>query len=335
MAKVLAMFPGQGSQYIGMGKDLCDTYDVARNVFSEADEVLDFKLSKLCFNGPEEDLTLTANQQPAILATSVATWRVLTSETDLSPTLFAGHSLGEYSALIAAGKLDFARAVKLVRMRGQAMQEAVPEGIGAMAAVIGMNAGSLVERCRAIGSEFGSVEVVNFNSLQQQIVSGHKDAVDALVQALAKDKIRCTPLPVSAPFHSSLMAPAREEMAPKLSETPLRSTEHCVIANLSGKLSQPYGIENLIKQIDSPVLWTDTLSTAVDEGCDTFFEIGPGRVLFGLAKKAVPKGLKVVHSNSIARAIKEARSLAPNNTEAKKELLVSVGQSPWRAKTFA
>jgi [acyl-carrier-protein] S-malonyltransferase len=177
--------------------------------------------------------------------------------------------------------------------------------------------------------------VVNFNGPQQQIVSGHKDAVDVLVQALSKDKIRCTLLPVSAPFHSSLMAPAREEMASKLNETPLRSTEHSVIANLSGKLSQPYGIENLIKQIDSPVLWTDTLSTAVDNGCDTFFEIGPGRVLFGLARKAVPKGLKVVHSDSIAKAIDEARSLALNNIETKKKPFVSVGQSPWRAKTFA
>lgn len=310
MAKILAMFPGQGSQYVGMGKELCDKFDVARNTFAEADDFLEFKLSNLCFDGPEEDLKLTANQQPAILATSIATWRVLTSETDLSPALFAGHSLGEYSALVAAGKLDFEQAVKLVRMRGQAMQRAVPEGTGAMAAVIGSDPEALIRKCEAIDGKLGRVEVVNFNSSQQQIVSGHKEAVEALVEALAEDKIRCTPLPVSAPFHSSLMAPAREEMTPKLEEAQLHSTEHSVIANLTGKNSQPYTIDNLIMQIDSPVLWTDTLSTAVDEGCNTFFEIGPGKVLFGLARRGVPKGLKIAHSDSIEKAIGTARSLS-------------------------
>ncbi len=309
MAKILAMFPGQGSQSVGMGKDLCDKFDLARNTFSEADEVLGFKLSRLCFEGPEEDLRLTANQQPAILTTSVAVWRVLTSETDLSPAMFAGHSLGEYSALVATGKLDFARAVKLVRMRGQAMQRAVPEGTGAMAAVIGIDPGLLIKECEAVDSGLGRVEVVNFNSSQQQIVSGHKEAVDALVAKLAEAKIRCTPLPVSAPFHSSLMAPAREEMVPELEQTPLVSTEHPVIANLTGKISHPYTIDNLVQQIDSPVLWTDTLSTAVENGCDTFFEIGPGKVLFGLARRGVPKGSKIVHSDSIDKAIKDAGSL--------------------------
>lgn len=309
MAKILAMFPGQGSQYVGMGKELCEKFDVARETFAEADEASGFDLSDLCFNGPEEDLKLTANQQPAILTASVAAWRILTSETGLSPALFAGHSLGEYSALVAAGKLDFPQAVKLVRMRGQAMQRAVPEGTGAMAAVIGFDPESLIERCEAVESGLGIVEVVNFNSSQQQIVSGHKEAVDALVQGLAKEKIRCTALPVSAPFHSSLMAPAREEMTPKLEDAVLHPSEHPVIANLTGKLSQPYGIDNLIKQIDSPVLWTDTLSTAVDEGCDTFFEIGPGKVLFGLARRGVPKGLKIAHSDSIERAIGNARTL--------------------------
>jgi [acyl-carrier-protein] S-malonyltransferase len=310
MAKILAMFPGQGSQYVGMGKDLCDKFDVARNAFAEADEVLGFRLSNLCFDGPEEELLLTANQQPGILTVSIATWRVLASEADLNPALFAGHSLGEYSALVASGKLDFMRAVELVRLRGQAMQKAVPEGTGAMAAVIGMDAGSLLETCKVVDGEFGKVEVVNFNSPQQQIISGHKDAVDAVIKVLAEGKIRCAPLPVSAPFHSSLMAPARDEMAPKLKEAPLGNTEHSVIANLTGELSQPYDIDNLIRQIDSPVLWTDTLSTAVDEGCDTFFEIGPGKVLFGLARKAVPKGSKIIHSDAIEKAIEGARSLS-------------------------
>jgi len=310
MAKILAMFPGQGSQYVGMGKDLCEKFDVARNTFSEADEFLGFKLSNLCFDGPEEDLKLTANQQPAILTTSIAIWRVLTSETPLSPALYAGHSLGEYSALVAAGKLDFEQSVQLVRKRGQAMQRAVPEGTGAMAAVIGFDPEALIERCGAVDSELGKVEVVNFNSSQQQIVSGHKEAVEALVRALAQEKVRCTSLPVSAPFHSSLMAPAREEMTAELEETPLLSTERSVIPNLTGKNSRPYTIDNLIKQIDSPVLWTDTLKTAVEEGCDTFFEIGPGKVLFGLARRGVPKGLKILHSDSIEKAIADARALS-------------------------
>jgi len=309
MANILAMFPGQGSQYVGMGKALCDGFEVARNTFSEADEVLDFKLSDLCFNGPEAELRLTANQQPAILTTSIAVWRILTSETGLRPKLFAGHSLGEYSALVAAGKLDFAQAVGLVRIRGQAMQRAVPEGTGAMAAVIGLDTATLIGKCRAIDTRLRTVEVVNFNGPQQQIVSGHKTAVETLTKALADEKIRCTPLPVSAPFHSSIMAPAREEMTPKLEGTPLNSTEHPVIANLTGQLAQPYTIDNLIKQIDSPVLWTDTLATAVAEGCDTCFEIGPGKVLFGLARKAVPKGSKIIHSDAIDKAVEDARML--------------------------
>ena len=309
MTKILAMFPGQGSQYVGMGKDLCDRFDVARNTFSEADEFLEFKLSRLCFSGPEDELRLTANQQPAILTTSVAIWRVLESEAGLNPAYFAGHSLGEYSALVAAGKLNFARAVKLVRMRGEAMQKAVPEGVGAMAAVVGLDAETLAERCKSVDNNRGTVEVVNFNSPQQQIVSGHKVAVDALVDELGAEKIRCAPLPVSAPFHSSLMAPAREEMAPRLEDTPLNPTDQRVIANITGKSSQPYRINNLIKQIDTPVLWTETLSTAVGDACDTFFEVGPGKVLFGLARKTVPRGLKIIHSDLIDKAIENARTL--------------------------
>jgi len=309
MASILAMFPGQGSQSVGMGKALCDEFEVARKTFAEADEVLGCKLSALCFEGPEDELRLTANQQPAILTTSLVVWRILTRETDLSPTLFAGHSLGEYSALVAAGKLEFTRAVELVRMRGQAMQKVVPEGTGAMAAVMGLDPQALIEKCATVDPGLGTVEVVNFNGPQQQTISGHKEAVEGLTRTLAAEKVRCTPLPVSAPFHSSLMVPAREEMAPKLEETSLNPTGHRVIANLTGQLAHPYTTDNLIRQIDSPVLWTNTLATAVAEGCDTFFEIGPGKVLFGLARKAVPKESKIVHSETIAKAITDAHAL--------------------------
>lgn len=304
------MFPGQGSQYVGMGKELCDNHEVARATFSEAEDALGFNLRELCFNGPAAELQQTANQQPGILATSIATWRVVTRETELRPVLFAGHSLGEYSALVAAGKLDFTQAVKLVRQRGQAMQQAVPEGMGAMAAVIGFDENSLIEKCKAVGDHLGTVEVVNFNSPGQQIVSGHKAAVEDLVEALGKDNIRCQFLPVSAPFHSSLMAPAREAMTPALESAPLHATEHAVIANLTGRVSQPYAIDNLVKQMDSPVLWTRTLSTALEHQCDTFFECGPGKVLFGLAKRSVPKGMKLIHSDSVAKAIDDSRSLS-------------------------
>jgi [acyl-carrier-protein] S-malonyltransferase len=293
-----------------MGRELCDKFTSARDTFAEADEVLGFKLSRLCFDGPEDDLRLTANQQPAILTTSVAIWRALKSETGLRPEMFAGHSLGEYSALVAAGKLDLSQAVTLVRKRGRAMQRAVPQGAGAMAAVMGCKAETLIEKCQAVDGALGKAEVVNFNSAQQQIISGHKEAVEAVVEDLAQEKIRCTPLPVSAPFHSSLMAPAREEMTSELRHAPLQDSEHRVIANLTGKLAQPYEIDNLIRQIDSPVLWTDTLATAVAQGCDTFFEIGPGKVLFGLARRGVPKGSKIVHSDSIDKAIGDARELS-------------------------
>jgi [acyl-carrier-protein] S-malonyltransferase len=179
-----------------------------------------------------------------------------------------------------------------------------------MAAVIGLDADSLREKRDGLGQKFGTVEIVNFNSPTQQIISGHREAVQALADILSAEGIKCSALPVSAPFHSTLMAPAREEMASKLEDTPLRATERPVIANISGKLSHPYSIDNLIRQIDSPVLWTDSLLTALEHGCDTFFEIGPGKVLFGLARKTIPRGLKIISSDAIDKAIEQARALS-------------------------
>ncbi len=309
MQNILAMFPGQGSQSVGMGKFLYEEFQVARETFDEADDILGLPLKKLCFEGPADDLKLTANQQPAILTTSIAVWRVLKSESSLAPLHFAGHSLGEYSALVAAGYLDFSEAVRLVRLRGEAMQKAVPEGVGAMAAVIGYNPDELVSKCSVIDSSLGKVEVVNFNSPAQQIISGHKKAVDRVVELLTEEKIRCTLLPVSAPFHSSLMAPAREEMTPKLQDTQLKESDKKIFANLTGQIANPYTIDCLVKQIDSPVLWTKILEAAVEEKCQTFFEIGPGKVLFGLARRSVPKEMKLLHSDDIKKAISDAQGL--------------------------
>jgi [acyl-carrier-protein] S-malonyltransferase len=312
MQNVLAMFPGQGSQYLGMGRQACDQFQVAREVFEEADQTLGFPISQLCFHGPEDQLKPTFNQQPAILTTSIAIWKVLRQElgdVHFRPALFAGHSLGEYSALVASGKLEFTDALRLVRLRGMAMQKAVPEGQGAMAAVMGCNPDDLQKKCKNLRKTLGIVEVVNFNSPQQQIISGRKEAVLAMVEQLKLEKIRCALLPVSAPFHSSLMEPARIEMQTVLAQTKLRDSDRQVIANLTGKMSHPYSIENLIQQIDQPVLWTKTLDTAVASGISIFVEIGPGSVLAGLARRSVPKDAKILATDDLSKALVDLSSI--------------------------
>jgi [acyl-carrier-protein] S-malonyltransferase len=306
-AASLAMFPGQGSQYVGMGKDLLTEFPYTKEVFEEAEDAAGFGIRKLCFDGPESDLTKTANQQPAILTVTIAIWRILQNETPFQPQFFAGHSLGEYSALVAAGKLTLGDAARLVRFRGEAMQRAVPEGIGAMAAVINCDAGSLQIACEKAAKETAScVDIVNFNSPQQLIISGHKKAVDAVCGAIVADaKVRCTPLPVSAPFHSKLMKPARDEMTPRLKDTRLIYNEAKVIPNLTGNFVDRYEIDMLIEQIDHPVLWTQTLDAALTAGCQTFVEIGPGRVLSGLARRSVPKGNHLVNTDDLAKTVAE------------------------------
>src|SRR6202521_2816922 len=218
MGKVAFVFPGQASQYPGMGKELADMYPSAKAVFEEADKALGFSISKICFEGSEEDLKLTANTQPAILTCSIATYRVL-EEKGLAPDFVAGHSLGEYSALVAAGALKFADAVKLVRKRGQYMQEAVPPGEGAMAAILGMRPGQVAEICRKAAD--GKVMPANLNSPEQTVISGHAAAVKSAVeQASAAGAKRAVVLPVSAPFHSELMQPAQKRL-----EKDLRATQ--------------------------------------------------------------------------------------------------------------
>jgi len=312
-SSLVAMFPGQGSQFVGMGRDLLEQFPSARVVFEEAEDAARIAVRKLCFDGPEEDLKLTANTQPCILTMSVAVWTVLRSETGFAPKIFAGHSLGEYSALVAAGKLTLSRAAWLVRKRGEAMQAAVPAGVGAMAAVmlLGETTADTIEGfCKAVSTSGSVVEVVNFNSPQQVVVAGHKTGVDKLCAKLEAEKIRFVPLPVSAPFHSSLMAPAREAMAPLLRETAIAQTGTRIVANLTGRIEDDYSSEHLIQQINSAVRWTQTLATAVSAGCTSFVEIGPGKVLFGLARRTLPKEAKLLHSEDVRKAIDDIKALS-------------------------
>lgn len=303
------MFPGQGSQFVGMGKDLVDQFPAVKPVFEQASDAIKVDVKKLCFDGPESDLTLTANTQPCILTVSIAVWRVLKNETGFNPYLFAGHSLGEYSAAVASEKVDFERAVYLVRRRGEAMQEAVPAGVGAMSAVMNFDAAKLIAVCEKASSTEMSVEVVNFNSPQQLVIAGHKPAVLAVNQQLEKDGVRVVELPVSAPFHSRLMTKAREAMTPLLEDTQFSENDHDIIANLTGEVAKDYGPAYLIKQIDSPVKWTQTLETALGSGCDTFIEIGPGRVLFGLARRSLPREAKLLNTSDLVKAIKDINEL--------------------------
>lgn len=310
MAKILAMFPGQGSQFVGMGKDILDQFPRSQSVFQEAEEATKINIRRLCLEGPDEDLKLTANTQPCILTVSVAIWKVLKEETNLVPVLFAGHSLGEYSAVVAAGKLDLSRAAYLVRKRGEAMQQAVPEGIGAMAAVMNCPMADLEARCANVSNATQSVQVVNYNSEQQLVVAGHKTAVDELCVGLEQDKIRFVPLAVSAPFHSSLMSPAREAMKPLLEQSTFHKNQNQVVANLSGEAVGDYGPEYLVKQIDSPVRWLQSMKTAADANIDTALEIGPGKVLFGLARRTLPKGIQLLATENILETIQAVQNLS-------------------------
>jgi len=309
MPQFLAMFPGQGSQFVGMGRQLLTEFPKTKLIFEEAEDAIKVAISSLCLNGPEDELKLTANTQPCILTVSYATWMVLREETGIEPALFAGHSLGEYSAVVAAGKIDFARAVLLVRRRGEAMQEAVPVGVGAMAAVLNMPADTLQIICAGATKDGRSCEVVNYNSPQQLVIAGHKQAVEEAAQAAELQGGKAVMLPVSAPFHSRLMRKAREQMEPLLKETKVHETSKRVIANLTGEIAQPYTTDLLVQQIDSPVRWTQSLQTAEQQGCDALIEVGPGKVLFGLARRSVAKTAKLLHTEDVVKAIVDIKAL--------------------------
>lgn len=286
--KTAVVFPGQGSQFAGMGKSLADAYPEARQVFERADEALGFPLSKMCFEGPEEDLRLTANTQPAILTASVAAWAVLSSR--VTPDFVAGHSLGEYSALVAAGSLDFADAVRLVRKRGEYMQEAVPEGIGAMAALLKMPESKLDEVLQA-AAQGEIVTAANLNSPDQIVIAGHKGAVErAMVLAKEAGAKRAIPLQVSAPFHCPLMKPAQDRLAADLKAAAFEDLKIPLVNNAGARevRSGADARQGLIDQVTSPVRWTETVRFLAAQGVARQFECGPGAVLTGLAKSIEP-----------------------------------------------
>ncbi len=291
------LFPGQGSQAVGMGKALCDASPAARAVFDEADKALGFPLSRLCFEGPEEDLKLTANTQPAILTHSVAAFEDLRArfpERLEGAAFAAGHSLGEYSANVAAGALAFGEAVRLVRERGRFMQEAVPAGVGAMAAIVGLAPGEVEAACRE-AAQGESVSPANYNSPEQTVIAGHAAAVARASEGcLARGAKRAIPLPVSAPFHCALMSPAREKMRPLLEKAAFAEARWPIVTNVDAAPEKAGAAlrDALVRQIDSPVRWVETVQRLARDGVDRALEIGPGNVLAGLARR-IEKGIKV------------------------------------------
>ncbi len=288
MGMIAALFPGQGSQAVGMGRDLAQRWPAAAGVFTTVDGGLGTPLSELCWNGPEEDLRLTENTQPALLAHSSAAWEVL-SAAGLEVGAVAGHSLGEYSAVVAAGGLSLADAARTVRLRGRLMQEAVPVGEGAMAAVIGLDDDQVEAACRDEEIEGGSpVAAVNFNSPGQVVIAGSAAAVaGAGERCIERGARRVLPLPVSAPFHSVLMAPAREGLAPTLRELDFQPLKVPLYRNVdAAAVSLPDEVrDGLIRQVDAPVLWSETIRRMRADGFDTFVEVGTGKVLSGLVRR--------------------------------------------------
>ena len=287
MVKIAFVFPGQGSQFVGMGKDFYDHVSSARKLLDEANEVLGCDLTSICFNGPEETLKLTENTQPALLVHSTMALKILRGN-GIDSVLAAGHSLGEFSALVSAGALQFKDAVRLVRLRGQFMQEAVPVGVGSMAAIIGLEIDTLQQLCDQISEDSCIVQPANLNSPVQIVIAGHKEAVEQVSEkALKAGAKKAVLLPVSAPFHSALMKPAEIKLQKELEQTEFYDLSYPVITNIEAKpiTKGSEARSALVKQVCSPVRWSETMQVLVDQGIETVIELGAGKVLSGLIKR--------------------------------------------------
>ncbi|MGI9036039.1 MAG: ACP S-malonyltransferase [Pyrinomonadaceae bacterium] len=312
-SKIAFIFPGQGSQSVGMGKDLYDNFAVSKQVFEEADDALGFKLSEMCFAGNEADLQLTANTQPAILTTSIAAFRAMEAEGFPPPDFAAGHSLGEYSALVAAGALDFADAVRIVRKRGMYMQEAVPVGTGAMAAILGLDLQTIEKVCVEV-AESGICSPANINSPTQIVIAGDTEAIDKAIELLkTRGAKRAVKLNVSAPFHCALMFPAQEKLEKDLREINFRDLKFPIIENISAEFNTrgERVREALTEQVSSPVRWSESIENLILKGVSTFIEVGAGKVLSGLVRQINRdvRSLNVENAESLKNSLASLLSL--------------------------
>ena len=306
MGKTAVVFPGQGSQFVGMGKDFYEKYDKVKEIFDKADKALGYSIKDMMFEGPEDELKTTYNTQPALLTMSIGIWEQI--KDTVQADYFAGHSLGEYSAIVAAGGLTFDEGVKAVHNRGKFMPEAVPVGVGTMAAVMGASDENIVEACKEVSVDGKVCEPANFNCPGQVVVAGHTDAVEAFcVKIKEKGAKRAMLLPVSAPFHCSLMLPAREKMAEYLkSETVIKDLQIPVFNNVDAKVENTADevYDAFCRQMDGAVKWTELIRNMIDDGVDRFIEVGAGKVLNGLIKK-IDKTVTIENISTVADLEKE------------------------------